>query len=51
MNYVHYALQKLKILPRQFAEMPMREKAIVIASIDLKVESEKKAARQKPKRK
>lgn len=51
MNYAYYALHKLHILPGQLAGMSMREKAIVIASINLKIESEKKAARQKPKRK
>lgn len=52
MNYAYYALHKLNILPSQFADMPMREKAVVIAFIDLKIEAEKKeAAKQKLKRK
>nr|DAW76747.1 MAG TPA: hypothetical protein [Caudoviricetes sp.] len=41
-GYAHYALHKLKILPRDFAEFSLEEKAFIIASIRLKIESEKK---------
>ena len=40
----HYALQKLHILPETLATMPIREKAIVLASIELRIEAEKRAA-------
>lgn len=38
----HYALQKLHILPSVFVKMEQREKALVIASIEKRVEDEKK---------
>lgn len=38
----HYALQKLHILPSVFTKMDQREKALVIASIEKRVEDEKK---------
>lgn len=38
----HYALQKLHIRPSVFAEMEQKEKALVIASIEKRVEDEKK---------
>jgi len=41
-NYAYYALHKLRILPREFEEMDRREKAFIIASIDIKLENEKK---------
>lgn len=34
----HYALQKLHILPGEFARLPRREKAFVIASIMMEEE-------------
>lgn len=39
---MHYALQKLHILPSQFAAMSRGEKALVIASIGLRAKAEKK---------
>ncbi|WP_337464968.1 hypothetical protein [Acidaminococcus timonensis] len=39
---MHYALQKLHILPSQFAAMSRGEKTLVIASIDLRAKAEKK---------
>ena len=45
-NYAFYCLHKLKITPRQFEEMDMYEKAFIIASIDIRVESEKKEAKK-----
>lgn len=41
-NYAHYCLHKLKILPSVFANMDINEKIFIMASIDLKVEAEKK---------
>lgn len=41
-SYAHYALQRLRVLPGVFAELPLREQMFIIASIDLKVESEPK---------
>jgi hypothetical protein len=43
-NYAYYALHKLKILPSQFANMTREEKAFIMASIDIRVEVEKKEA-------
>ncbi|KAB1436589.1 hypothetical protein F7O84_14610 [Candidatus Galacturonibacter soehngenii] len=43
-NYAYYCLHKLKILPSQFASMDRYEKAFIIASIDLKIEADKKEA-------
>lgn len=40
-NYAYYCLHKLRITPRQFDEMDIYEKAFIIASIDIKAESEK----------
>jgi len=39
--YAYYALHKLHMRPREFMEMDMREKAFVIAAIDLRIEAEK----------
>jgi len=38
----HYALQKLHILPSLLAEMDVREKAFIYASIQARIESEKR---------
>lgn len=40
--YLFHALNRLHILPSQWLEMDMEEKAFVIASIDLYVEQQKK---------
>ena len=51
-NYAYYCLHKLKITPRQFEEMDIYEKAFIIASIDIKMENEKKQEKKaKSKRK
>ena len=51
-NYAYYCLHKLKITPRQFEEMDKYEKAFIIASIDIKMENEKKQEKKaKSKRK
>lgn len=44
MIYAHLALQKLNILPSQLEAMNQRERAFVYASIDLRVEEEKREA-------
>lgn len=40
----HFCLQKLHILPSVFLNLDEQEKAFVIASIQLKIEADKKAA-------
>ena len=49
-NYAYYCLHKLRITPRQFDEMDLREKAFIMASIDIRMENEKEAEK-KAKRK
>lgn len=45
---MHFALQKLRILPSALDAMSQREKALVFASIDLRIKQEKReAARMK----
>ena len=39
--YAHYCLQKLHRFPHEFIELPFKEKAFVIASIDIRIENEK----------
>ncbi|MDB1956515.1 hypothetical protein PMY38_09425 [Clostridium tertium] len=41
-NLAHFALQKLKILPSQLDNMSQKEKAFIYASIQVRVETEKK---------
>jgi hypothetical protein len=50
-SYAHYALQKLHILPSVFADMDEAEKAFVIASCNIRVETEKEEARKLKKMK
>ena len=45
-NYAYYCLHKLKILPSQFAEMDIYEKAFIMACIDIKVKKEKEAEKE-----
>ncbi|RKD22545.1 hypothetical protein BEP19_09800 [Ammoniphilus oxalaticus] len=45
-GYAHYALQKLRIRPREFFEMDRKEKAFVIASIGIRVKKEDREARR-----
>jgi len=40
--YAHFALQKLKIRIKDFSEMDDKEKALTIASINLRIEEEKR---------
>ncbi len=42
--YAHYCLQKLHKFPHEFLSLDYKEKALVIASIDLRIENEKKEA-------
>lgn len=41
-NYAYYCLHKLRILHSEFSNLFREEKAFVIASIDIKVEADKK---------
>lgn len=41
-NLAHFALQKLHILPSTLANMSEREKAFIYASIQIRIEQEKK---------
>ena len=41
-NLAHFALQKLKILPSRLESMSQKEKAFIYASIQVRVETEKK---------
>ena len=43
-NLAHFALQKLHILPSQLESMEQKEKAFIYASIQVRVETEKKEA-------
>lgn len=49
-NVAHFCLQKLHLLPSEFYRLPLREKAFVIASIQLRIESEKDAMKKAKKR-
>ena len=44
MVYAHFALQRLRILPSTLEAMEQRERAFIYASIDLRIEEEKKQA-------
>lgn len=41
-SYAHFCLQKFGWEPSKFLDLPIREKAVVIASIDVRCEAEKK---------
>lgn len=45
-NIAHFCLQKLHILPSVFAGLSTREKAFIIASIQVRIEGEKEAQRK-----
>ena len=48
---LHYCIQKLKWKPQEYLSLNDREKAFIIASIELRIESERKEAdRAKRKR-
>ncbi|MGI5894269.1 MAG: hypothetical protein ACOX6P_06695 [Candidatus Merdivicinus sp.] len=46
LNYAYFALHELHILPGDFARLPGREKAAVIAFIDLRVQERERLFRQ-----
>ena len=41
-NIAYYCFHKIKLLPHEFDELPLREKAMIIAFIQERIESEKK---------
>lgn len=43
-NLAHFALQKLHIIPSVLADMDDKEKAFIYASIQIRIEQEKKEA-------
>lgn len=43
-GYAYYCFHRLKLLPHEFDALPMREKAMVIAFIQERMEAEKKEA-------
>ncbi|MBP8311610.1 hypothetical protein J4G49_02710 [Clostridium neonatale] len=45
-NYAYYCLHKLKILPSEFVNMSNEEQAFIIACIDIKIEDDKKKAKE-----
>jgi hypothetical protein len=48
--YAHYALHRFNKFPQEFADLPRKEKAFVIASIKVQLEKEKAEADKIPKR-
>ena len=46
MNYAYYALHELKIPPGAFAALSRREKAVVTAFIDIRVQERERLLRQ-----
>lgn len=45
-NYAYYCFHKIKLLPSEFDALPKREKAMIIAFIQTRMESEKKESEQ-----
>ena len=45
-NIVHYWIHKLHKLPSEYLALPRLEKAFIIASIQVKIEAEKKAQKE-----
>lgn len=45
-NYAYYALHKLHMLPSEWCELEENEKAFIRASIDIRIEEEKKAEKK-----
>ncbi|TCJ04094.1 hypothetical protein E0Y62_11665 [Cytobacillus praedii] len=41
-NYAYYALHKLRILPHELMNMSLREKAVIYAMIDYRIEQDRK---------
>ncbi|HIT09842.1 MAG TPA: hypothetical protein IAB55_12310 [Candidatus Merdivicinus faecavium] len=46
LNYAYYALHELKIPPGAFAALSRREKAVVTAFIDIRVQERERLLRQ-----
>lgn len=44
--YAYYCLHKFEKWPHEFISLPRKEKAFVMAAIDLRIEAEKKAKKQ-----
>lgn len=49
-NVAHFCLQKLHILPSEFDKLSVREKAFVIASVQVRVDSEREALKKAKKK-
>lgn len=45
LNYAYYALHELNIRPEEFARMSRREKAVLMAFIDLRVQERERLLR------
>lgn len=45
-NYAYYALHKLNIRPCEWLDMDEQEKAFIIASIQIRIEKEKKEQKE-----
>ena len=45
-NIAHFCLQKLHKFPHEFLELPLKEKAYIIASIQIRIEDEKNEAKR-----
>lgn len=43
-NYAHFALQRLHIRPSELENMSQQERALIYASIDLRIKEEKRQA-------
>ena len=41
-NYAHFCLQKFGWEPSKFLNLPVKERAVVVASIDVRIAAEKK---------
>lgn len=45
-NVAHYCLQELHKFPHEFLELPFKERAVVIASVEVRIENEKKKEKE-----
>ncbi|PAE20499.1 hypothetical protein CHH80_10830 [Bacillus sp. 7504-2] len=45
-NVAHYCLHKLKKWPSEYLSLPKEEKAFVIASVQVKIDAEKKQQKE-----
>ncbi|GAA4865022.1 hypothetical protein GCM10023310_50630 [Paenibacillus vulneris] len=46
-NYAYYALHELNILPHDLMNMTSRQRAVIYAMIDIRIDQEKKAQAKK----